>query len=244
MLHSNISLSHISLSADKIIQIGSHFYLTNTVLATWVTAAVLIFIGWLAAFYLKRGKNNYLVVGSKVIIRWFYNFIYSIIGIRELTWLVLPLIATLFLYITTANWLGLVPGFIGAFVIHTKEGAIPIFRSINSDLNTTFSMAISSIILVKIPSYKFPQTKKYLEVGVNKIEHFIVSFFEGLSELTRVLSLSFRLTGNIFGGEVLILILSFIFPYFIPIPFMFLEFFIGAFQALVFAVLILVFVKW
>lgn len=235
---------HISLSADKIIQIGSNFYLTNTVLATWVTMAVLIFIGWLATFYLKRGRNNYLVVGSKITIRWFYNFIYSIIEIPQLSWLILPLITTLFLYVTTANWLGLVPGFIGAFVIHTKGGTIPIFRSINSDLNTTFSMAISSIILVKISSSKFPQAKKYLEVGVNKIERLIVSFFEGLSELTRILSLSFRLTGNVFGGEVLVLILSFIFPYFVPIPFMFLEFFIGAFQALIFAVIILVFVKW
>ena len=235
---------HISLSADKIIQIGNNFYITNTILATWITMAVLIFFGWLAAFYLKRGKNNYLVVVSKLIIKFFYDFIYSIVEIPQLSWIVLPLIVTLFLYITTANWLGLIPGFVGAFVIQTKEGAIPIFRSINSDLNTTFSMAITSIVLVKIPSYKFPQTKRYLEVGVNRIEHFIVSFFEGLSELTRILSLSFRLTGNVFGGEVLLLILAFIFPYFIPVPFMFLEFFIGVFQAFVFSILVLIFVKW
>jgi len=109
---------HISLSADKILQIGNNFYLTNTILATWVTMAVLIFFGWLAAFYLKRGKDNYLVAGSKIIIRWSYNFIYGVIEIPQLSWLVLPLIATLFLYITTPNWLGLVSGFIGALVIN------------------------------------------------------------------------------------------------------------------------------
>ncbi len=235
---------HISLSADKIIQVGHYFYITNTILATWVTMAILILFAWLAGFCLEKGRDNYLVIANKAVIKIFYNFIYSIVGISRLSWIILPLIATLFFFITTANWLGLIPGFIGAFVIETKEGAIPLFRSINSDLNTTLSMAITSIILVKISSAKFPETKRYLEAGVNKAEHFIVSFFEKLSELTRIISLSFRLTGNIFGGEVLLLIISFIFPYFVPIPFMFLEFFIGLFQALVFSVLILIFVKW
>ena len=235
---------HISLAADKIVKIGNNFYLTNTVLATWATMIVVVFFAWLAVFFLERGRNNYLVVGAKVIVETSYKFINNILGIPKLSWIILPLITTLFVYITTANWLGLIPGFIGAFVIHTKEGVLPIFRSINADLNTTFAMAISSIILVKIESRKFSEAKKYLRVGVNKLLHIVISFFEGLSELTRVLSLSFRLTGNVFGGEVLLIILAFIFPYFIPIPFMFLEFFIGVFQALVFAVLILIFIKW
>jgi len=235
---------HISLAADKIIQVSNNFYLTNTVLATWVTMIILILFAGLATFYLKKGKNNYLVVGAKVLVNFFYKFINGIVENPKLTWLILPLIVTLFVYITTANWLGLIPGFIGALVIRTKEGAIPIFRSINSDLNTTLSMAITSIILIKITSAKFPETKDYLKKGVNKFVHLIVVFFEDLSELTRILSLSFRLTGNIFAGEVLLLVLAFIFPYFVPIPFMFLEFFIGLFQALVFSVLILIFVKW
>ena len=238
------TILHISLSADKIIRIGKNFYITNTILTTWVTMAVVIFFAWLIIFYLERGDNNYLVVGAKAFVRFIYGFINSIIGIPELSWIVLPLISTLFIYITTANWLGLVPGFIGGFVIRAKEGVIPLFRSVNADLNTTFAMAISSIILIKTESAKFSgEAKKYLRVG-NWLMHFIVTFFEDLSELTRTLALSFRLTGNIFGGEVLLLILTFIFPYFVPIPFMFLEFFIGVFQALVFSILILIFVKW
>jgi len=234
---------HIALSGAKILHVDG-LYLTNTVLATWTTMTLIIALAGLAVFYLKRGANNYLVVGSKTFIQSTYNFINSIVEIPELSWQVLPLIATIFIYIVTANWLGLVPGFIGAFVIHTKQGIIPIFRSINADLNTTLSMAIVSIILVKILSYRFSsETKKYLRVK-NRFMHLIVMFFEDLSELTRIISLSFRLTGNVFGGEVLLLILSFLLPYFVPVPFMFLEFFIGAFQALVFAVLVLVFVKW
>ena len=235
---------HISLAADKIIRVTNGFYLTNTILATWVTMAVVIFFAWLSSYYLEKGRNNYLVVASKVFIRTIYRFINSIVEIPRLSWIVLPLIATLFVYITTANWLGLVPGFIGAFIIRTKEGAIPIFRSVNADLNTTFAMAITSIVLVKISSFHFPEAKRYLRTGVNVFMRLVINFFEGLSELTRIVSLSFRLTGNIFGGEVLLLIIGFILPYFVPIPFMFLEFFIGIFQALVFSVLILIFVKW
>ena len=235
---------HISLSADKIIKIGNNFYITNTVLTTWVAMAVVIFFAWLISFYLKRDDNNYLVIGAKAFIQFIYNFINSILGIPKLSWIVLPLISTLLIYITTANWLGLIPGFIGGLVLRTKGGSIPLFRSVNADLNTTFAMAITSIILIKTESSKFSsEAKKYLRVG-NWFMHLIVSFFEDLSELTRTLALSFRLTGNIFGGEVLLLILSFIFPYFVPIPFMFLEFFIGLFQALVFSILILIFVKW
>ena len=235
---------NLSLSADKIIQVGPYLYITNTVLATWVTMIIVIVTTGLSALFLKKGKNNYLVAGGKLIIRFFYDFIDGILRQKELSWKVLPLIVTLFIFITTANWLSLIPGFIGSFVITTKEGVTPIFKAVNADLNTTASMAITSIILVKIYSAKFPEAKSYLKLGVNKIFSLVITFFEDLSEMTRIISLSFRLTGNIFAGEVLMMVLAFLIPYFIPIPFMFLEFFIGVFQALVFSVLILIFVKW
>jgi len=235
---------HISLSADRIIQIGPYLYITNTVLATWVTMAVVIAVAGLAVLFLRSGKNNYLVAGGKLIVGFFYNFIDSILEQKELSWKILPLITTLFVFITTANWLGLIPGFISSFVIKTKQGAIPIFRSVNADLNTTASMAVVSIILIKILSAKFSEAKAYLKIGVNRIFQIIITSFEELSEVTRIISLSFRLTGNIFASEVLMIVLAFLVPYFVPIPFMFLEFFIGVFQALVFSVLILIFVKW
>ncbi len=234
----------VSLTADKIIKVGNYLYLTNTVLATWVTMLVVVLVTGYSSFYLLKGKNNYLVVGSKLLVRFFYNFINGILNNEELSWKVLPLIATLFIFITTANWLAILPGFVSSFVIIREGEVIPIFKSINADINTTSSMAITSIILIKILSAKFPEAKSYLKIGVNKIFRLIISFFEKLSELTRVVSLSFRLTGNIFAGEVLMLVLAFLMPYFLPIPFMFLEVFIGAFQALIFSILILVFVKW
>jgi len=170
---------HISLAADKIIKIGN-VYLTNTVLATWATMAVLIVFAWLSSYYLKKGKYNFLVTLSKIIVKSFFNFINSILEEEKLSWQVLPLVSTLFIYITTANWLALVPGFIGSFVIHTKERTISIFRSINADLNTTFAMAITSIILIKLLTWKFKEAKNYLRVGVNKVFRVIIIFFEDL----------------------------------------------------------------
>jgi len=235
---------NLSLAADKIIELGQGFYLTNTVLATWVTMIIVAGICLMASLYLKRGKNNLLVSGSKLIVRYFFNFINGILENEKLSWQVLPLIACLFIFITTANWLGLIPGFIGSIILKTKQGVVPVFRTVNADLNTTFALAITSIILIKILARKFPEAKSYLKVGVNRVFRGVLVVFEDLSEFTRLISLAFRLTGNIFAGEVLLLILGLIVPYFIPVPFMFLEFFIGIFQALVFSVLILVFVKW
>ncbi len=237
-------MKNIQLASDRIILIGHNFYLSNSVLATWVAILILIALAWVTSFSLKRNSLNGLVLTTKIIIKFFYRLINGIVGNSRLTWLVLPLIVTLFLFIAGANWLALVPGFIGGIIIHTAEGDIPIFRSVNADLNTTSSMALVSIILLKIFSYRFPETKDYLRIGVNKSVRSILVFFEGLSELTRIVSLTFRLSGNIFAGEVLLLVIGFIVPYFVPIPFMFLEFFIGFFQAFIFSILILIFIKW
>ncbi len=238
-------LLDISLSADKIINIGKGFFLTNTILATWATMILLLVLAFVAVCQLKAGKNTAITAFSSLLIKKFYTFISEILEENKLSWIVLPLIATLFIYIVFANWIVLIPGFIGSLIIRVGDKQISMFKSVNSDLNSTISMAIASIIIIKILSAKFSsEAKSYLKVGVNKAFQIVISGFERLSELTRVVSLSFRLAGNVFAGEVLLLVIALIFPYLVPVPFMFLEFFIGAFQALVFSVLILVFVKW
>lgn len=233
----------ITLAADPVLRIG-HLYITNTILTTWFTMALIIPFFLIVRRQILEKRENSLSLGGKLLVKSFFSIINGVLEEEELSWKVLPLISTLFIFITIANWLGLIPGLIGSFVLKTKSGTIPLFRSINSDLNTTLAMAISGIILVKIESYKFPEAKAYLRVGINRLAKAIINFFEILSELTRIISLSFRLTGNIFAGEVLLMTVGFLLPYFIPIPFMFLEIIIGVIQALIFSILILVFVKW
>jgi F-type H+-transporting ATPase subunit a len=233
----------ISLGSQKVVYLAN-IYLTNTILSTWLAMGITISLAALAAWGLKKKRNNFLVAGSRLLVRSFYNFINGILENKELSWQVLPLITALFVYITTANWLGLIPGLTDSLTIKTTQGLIPLFKAANADINSTAGMAIVSIFLIKILSAHFPEAKNYLKVGVNKVFQTVLISFEKLSEVTRVVSLSFRLMGNVFAGEILLLIIAAFAPYFVPVPFMFLEFFVGLFQALVFSVLILVFVKW
>jgi F-type H+-transporting ATPase subunit a len=68
-----------------------------------------------------------------------------------------------------------------------------------------------------------------------------VGFLELLSEFSKIISFSFRLFGNIFAGEVLLLVVGTLVPYIVPMPFLLLEIFVGFVQALVFSMLTLVF---
>ena len=81
--------------------------------------------------------------------------------------------------------------------------------------------------------------KDFTVILVNPIQAF-VGLIEIIGEIAKVASLSFRLFGNVFAGEVLLTIISFLAPYFIPLPFLFLEIFVGAIQAFIFAMITLV----
>jgi len=90
--------------------------------------------------------------------------------------------------------------------------------------------------------YKFVNIPELRRGGLG-IMMFIVGFLELISEVARILSFTFRLLGNIFAGGVLLLVMTFIVPFFIPMPFLGLELFVGFIQALVFAMLALVFMN-
>ena len=233
----------IYLTGQPILQIGK-INITNTIFTTWISMVLLIILLGIIGYRIRKGKKGRIEIITKSTIKYFYKIINGIIEDEGASFAVLPLISTLFIIITFSNWLGLIPGFIGSIIIKTKEGSISLFKSINSDLITPFAMAIVSIVIVEIMNHKFPEAKAYLNLGVNKFFSAFIKFFELLSEFTRAVSLSFRLFGNVFAGEILLMTVAFFVPYFIPVPFMFLELFIGLLQAFVFAILILVFVKW
>ena len=70
---------------------------------------------------------------------------------------------------------------------------------------------------------------------------FIVGFIEIFSEIAKMVSLSLRLFGNVFAGEVLLTVLAGLIAYVVPLPFMFLEILVGIVQAVVFSMLTLVY---
>lgn len=157
-----------------------------------------------------------------------------------------PLIASLFLFILFINELEFVPG-VGSIGFHTGEGFIPLLRASTTDMNTTLALTLISVITVEVVGVMalgfFRYTGKFINFSKPFPLNFVVGIIELVSELGRLVSLSFRLFGNIFAGEVLIAVIGFFAPYIVPAPFMVFEMFVGFVQAVIFALLTLFFIK-
>lgn len=131
---------------------------------------------------------------------------------------------------------------------HVKEAEkhgptyIPVLRPGSADLNTTLALAMFSIALTQFFGIKYLSLgyfKKFINFS-NPIM-FFVGILELVSEFAKIISFAFRLFGNIFAGEVLLVVMAFLAPLVVPMPFYGLELFVGFIQALVFSMLSLVF---
>jgi F-type H+-transporting ATPase subunit a len=255
VLASNFIVPHppkpeISLAAERVPLFGLH--IPNSILATWLAMIVLVGLSYAATREMALVPGR-LQTAVEWVVEGLYNLSAGIAG--ERTRLVFPVVATLFLFILTANWMELLPGFGSVGVTALEEGErvfIPLLRSADTDLNTTIALAIFAVASIQVfglrtlgPAYlsRFLNLKKVLGKG-NLMER-IASLFIGVLELfdqfTKILSFSFRLFGNIFAGEVLLLVIAFLLPIIGPLPFMALEIFVGSIQALIFALLTLVY---
>ncbi len=231
----------IELVAESLGHIGP-LPITNTMVVSWMVTAIL------AIFAILVGRNLRLVPSgmqnfAELIIGGAYQMMEDIAHDKAKTFF--PFLMTFFLFIITANWLGLFPGFgtIGFYEHHgAKEVFVPYLRSINSDLNMTLALAVISVALTHIFALKYLGLGDYLKkwFTLNPIFLF-VGILEIVSEFTKVVSLSFRLFGNIFAGEIVLATIAGIFAFVVPLPFYFLELIVGFVQAAVFMMLTLVF---
>ncbi len=217
--------------------------ITNTFFTSILVTFIILFFSFL--FYKKKDDKNIFIDFVKIIINKLYDFIENTINNRELSLKVLPVVATFFIFILMTNIMALIPGFLGSIFLENAGEKIPLLRSPNSDLTTTLALAIISVFSVQFFSVKALGVKQFIKRFINFSSpvKFILGFFELISESVKILSFSFRLFGNIFAGEVLLLVIAFLTPYFIPLPFMFLEIFVGFIQAFIFAILTLTFIK-
>lgn len=232
----------VALAAEKLFSIGP-IPITNTILTTWIVTAILIAFAFFSTRKITpipQGLQNF----AEVAIDSLQELVSSVAA--EKTKVFLPIIASFFFFILLGNYLGLLPGFgtIGFFrIVDGKQVFVPLFRSINSDLNTTAALALVSVVTTHYLAVKYLGLKNYLGKFFSLHPIFLfVGLLELVGEATKVLSLSFRLFGNIFAGEVLLSTASAkIFAFIVPIPFYFLELLVGFVQALIFAMLTLVF---
>jgi F-type H+-transporting ATPase subunit a len=256
-------VSHeISLAAEPVFEIGQ-FTVTNSLLNTWLVVFFLIIV----SVFLKRklqlipkGIQNFF----EIVIEGAMSMGDSVTGDRKKTKKMFPFIFSIFVFVLINNWLGLFPGIGSIGFIETVNGHsafIPYFRGGTADLNATLALAIVAVVgsnlfgMVTVGFWKyfnkFVNLKalaaipgKFLKdptvIIVNPIK-FFVGIIEIIGEVAKVASLSFRLFGNVFAGEVLLTSIAVIFAFGLPIPFMFLEVIVGIIQALIFAVLTLVY---
>ncbi|PIT92007.1 MAG: ATP synthase F0 subunit A [Candidatus Harrisonbacteria bacterium CG10_big_fil_rev_8_21_14_0_10_42_17] len=244
-VHEESSSPMISLKAEPLFSIGS-FSVTNSIVLAFVTLLVLCSIG--LAFKKKVSLIPKLFQSLvEVAVEGFLKIMDSVLGDRNKSEKYLPLVATIFFFIMVSNWLGLLPGVgsIGVNIIHEgHETFTPVFRAPAADLNFTIAIAILAVFGVNLSGVFaigfFKHFKKFFTLK-NPIYTF-VGILEFFSEFAKIVSFSFRLFGNIFAGEVLLIIVGFLVPYVVPLPFLMLEIFVGFIQAFIFAMLTLVFI--
>lgn len=173
-----------------------------------------------------------------------YDFTESIIGPGKKAKRVFPLIATMFFFVLIANLLTFIPGQ-AAFTLETAGGTVPLFRAIIADYGLVFMMTIVVVLLFQIIAIAVSGPLAYLGRFFNfrsPLKLFL-GIMDLIGEIAKVVSLSFRLFGNIFAGEVLGAVMLFLAPFFLPLPFQFLGLLTAVVQAFVFSVLTLVFIS-
>ncbi len=244
---------HVSIKAETVADIYG-FPVTNSLLTSVIVT--LLFLG-MALYYNAESKKKdkslafYAIQGT---IDGLYGLFSSILG-KHLN-AFFTLLAAFFFFIILNNWFGLLPGVnsynvepihIGAVAEkHGEESAakdaehsekVPLLRAATADLNTTFALALITVLFTQYMGFKYLGAGEHLKKYASGI-----GLLEAFSELSRILSFSFRLFGNIFAGEVMIAVIAFLLPILSP-PFFMLEVFVGFIQAVVFSMLSAVFIN-
>jgi F-type H+-transporting ATPase subunit a len=220
---------------------------SNSLFTSWI---VVVFILVLAAVVGQglRAVPGPLQAAFELVYEGFEGLAQNVLGNPEAVAQVLPFALTLFFYIVVSNLVGLLPGF-GSLTITAFGASVPLFRAPTSDLNTTILLAVITVAFVQYLGIKRLGARGYLGKFFTLASplKFLVGLQEFISELTRVISFSFRLFGNVFAGDVIISVITYLtssfLPYLpvLPLPFYFLEVGFDIIQAFVFAFLTIVF---
>ena len=251
------NLPDIKIAPDTLFYIGP-FPISNTLLATWFSIAIVMAFGFLAKRNLSlvpRGISNFF--------EWIFEQILNLceeVAGPSRGRKFFPIVCTIFLFVLTSNYLELVPfvesigtinrpgvqPVLGIFLVSRADSnaIMPWVRPAPTDLNLTIGLAIISVVVTQIYGFRILGPKlqlgRYFTLKDGPIG-LVVGVLEAILEVARVISFSFRLFGNIFAGDVLLLVMAFLIPALGPVPFLLLETLVGLVQAFVFAMLTLVF---
>lgn len=236
----------IHLAPQTVFHIGS-LAITSTLITAWLTVAVIVVF----AVYFKsiiRMIPGRLQTAVEALVGGAYEYVTETLESEVLARRYFPIIATLFIFILAANWIGLLPGVtsIGFWSeSHGRHALIPLLYPVNTDLNVTIALALIAFFTIEVAGILALGAARYGGKFLNFHSPlaFVIGLVEFIGEMARLVSFSFRLFGNIFAGKTLILVAIFFVPLILPVPVMAFELFVGAIQAVVFAILTLLFIK-
>jgi F-type H+-transporting ATPase subunit a len=200
---------HITIAPETIFQIAG-FDITNAMLSAVAVSLALCLFGIISGAMLrKQGTPNKI----QNAIEWYYSLIEGntedIIGSPKKARPYLGYILSLFLFIVFSSWLGLIPGVLHIGVQVDQHTLFPIFRAPTTDLNATIALSIMAWLTIEYAGFSsqgFAYLGKFFQFKGGFI-NFLVGIQELISEFARLISFSFRLFGNIFAGEVLIVVI-------------------------------------
>ncbi len=247
------------LVAEPIFNIGS-FPVTNAYINSCIAVVFFVIIGFFLrnkTAMIPKGLQNF----AESVLEFILGYVDGVTKDRKKSLKFLPIVGGIFLFILFSNWLSQLPGTgsIGRhLIVEGHMELVPLLRPANSDLNLTLAMAVFSIVLSHILGIAaigfFKYANKFVKIGdiVKSLKkgpiaifvafiEFGVGLLEIISEVAKMISLSLRLFGNIFAGEVLLTVMASLLAYFVPLPFLFLEILVGLIQATVFSMLVLVY---
>ena len=252
-----IRVPEVHLAPQAIFHLGA-FAVTNTLLSAWITTVVIValfVLGTRRMSLVPSGLQNALEAFIEVL----YNFIVSVAGERFGRQL-LPLLATIFLFIAMNAWMALLPIYP---TIGLKEGGADyvtthLLRSAGTDINMPLALALICVVFAEIWGFRahgIGYLREFFRFGglIRGIIHLnpgaiffglieaFVGALEVMSHLIRLVSFTFRLFGNMVAGEILLLMVTFLLTFMASIAFYGLEILVGGVQALIFVGLTLVF---
>jgi len=197
----------------------------DTILMTWIAIGVLTTFGFLATRRRQAIPGPLQVIGE-MLVTIFYGLTEDALG-KKLTRTYAPLICALFMFLLVSNWLGIIP--------HLHEPT--------KDLNTPLSLGLMGFFIAHYAGIRAKGFKEYARAYIDPM--FFMLPLNLIGEIAKVVSISFRLFGNIMGGSIIILVVSYLSFNMILPPFLnaFFGLFVGTVQAFVFTMLTLVYIS-
>lgn len=221
------------------------FPITNAMLMGVMVTLIYFLI---SIFFAKKAKllpSKFQTV-LEMVVEGFLSLLAQITGTREKAEKLLPLVGTIFLFFGVSNLIGLIPG-----LTSITYNGVPLFRTPTNDFNMTFSVALAVVVIAQFASIKasgfFGHVGKFIKIkhvirgfkqgigaGCLAIVDFLIGLLDIISEFAKVISLSLRLFGNMYAGEVLAAVIMGALPIFLPAPWVGMNILVGLLQAMVF----------